>query len=511
MSDQQQLQRQPARVQSQRPLNTPLQTVVTTPQSRCQAALAECDITPPVGIFHRMWGAALHDQATGIHRPLIAGLLWLAPLDRPATSGQLIVSLDHCILDRVELDRLRTAIASSTGLPVAQILITLTHTHGSGWMSRSRALSPGGELIGPYLDQLAVQLARVAATLSSQLEPVTIVYGQGRCSLARHRDAYDPQQPGFVCGFNPAGPADDTLIVGRIVSSSGETLGVIVNYACHPTTLAWQNTLISPDWVGAMRDVVVAAESTGRAERAPVCLFLQGASGELGPAECYVGDPAIADRNGRQLGYAAAATLSALPPAGTQFEYAGPVVSGAILGTWEHRPLSQADSIAHGRWRWDSFHVELPYRDDLPTIAETLAERDHWRAEEVAAIASGDTARVQESRAQLEQRTRQLARLEALVPGRVWPLPVTVGILGDVIWIFVPGEHYQSLQQSLRTRLAPRPVFVTTITNDWQPGYIPPADVFGRGIYQELIAATAPGAAEQLLDEITARVAALLS
>ena len=24
-----------------------------------------------------------------------------------------------------------------------------------------------------------------------------------------------------------------------------------MNYACHPTTLAWQNTLISPDYVGA--------------------------------------------------------------------------------------------------------------------------------------------------------------------------------------------------------------------------------------------------------------------
>ena len=36
----------------------------------------------------------------------------------------------------------------------------------------------------------------------------------------------------------------------------GRTLGTIVNYACHPTTLAWQNTLVSPDYVGALREVV---------------------------------------------------------------------------------------------------------------------------------------------------------------------------------------------------------------------------------------------------------------
>ena len=49
----------------------------------------------------------------------------------------------------------------------------------------------------------------------------------------------------------------------------------MVNYACHPTTLAWENTLISPDFPGAMREVVE------RATAAP-CVFLQGASGDLG-------------------------------------------------------------------------------------------------------------------------------------------------------------------------------------------------------------------------------------
>ena len=50
---------------------------VETPQSRCRAGLARADITPPVGIYNRMWGAALHDRATGVHRPLLATALWL--------------------------------------------------------------------------------------------------------------------------------------------------------------------------------------------------------------------------------------------------------------------------------------------------------------------------------------------------------------------------------------------------------------------------------------------------
>ena len=53
---------------------------VDTPQSRCEFALAQGNITPPPDIYHRMWGAAKHDRATGIHRPLRASVVLLAPL-----------------------------------------------------------------------------------------------------------------------------------------------------------------------------------------------------------------------------------------------------------------------------------------------------------------------------------------------------------------------------------------------------------------------------------------------
>src|SRR5213078_1736439 len=151
----------------------------------------------------------------------------------------------------------------------------------------------------------------------------------------QHRDFWDEVNEIFVCGYNPKRHADDTVLVARITSVSGKVCGTLVNYACHPTTLAWDNRLISPDYPGAMRETVEKA--TG----AP-CVFLQGASGELGPREGFVGDTAVADRNGRQLGHATLAALEALPPPGTRFEYAGPVVSGATIGTWAHRPLNEA-------------------------------------------------------------------------------------------------------------------------------------------------------------------------
>src|SRR5437773_8074831 len=163
-------------------------TRVDTPQTRCRAGVARGDITPPVGIYHRMWGAALHDRATGVHRPLLATLLWLEPLGAAGGQRQLVVALDHCILDGVEIQRLCEAISKATGIPPEQAHVSLSHTHGSGWMSRTRAHLPGGDLIGPYLDGLAPRLAELARTAAASAQPATIVYGLGRCSLAAHRD-----------------------------------------------------------------------------------------------------------------------------------------------------------------------------------------------------------------------------------------------------------------------------------------------------------------------------------
>ena len=106
--------------------------------------------------------------------------------------------------------------------------------------------------------------------------------------------------------------------------------------------------------------------------------------------------------------------------------------------------------------------------------------------------------------------TRQLTRLQALKPGRSWSLNVTVGILGESVWIFVPGELYQVFQTELRKRFAPVPLFITTLTGDWQPGYIPPASSFGYGIYQEVIAATSPGSLELLIEELSRTLRKLL-
>lgn len=469
---------------------------VDTPQTRCRAGVARGDITPPVGIYHRMWGASVHDRATAVHRPLLATLLCLEPPDGVTEFRQLIVALDHCILDGVEMERIREAIGRAVSLETGHIHVALSHTHGSGWMSRTRAHLPGGDMIGPYLDGLVERLAELARGAVEGVRPATITYGHGRCALAAHRDFLDVKLNRFVCGFNPGGAADDTVLVARVTAENDAVLATVVNYACHPTTLAWDNSALSPDYVGAMREIV--EQHTG----AP-CVFLQGASGDLGPREGFVGDWAVADRNGRQLGFAVLSALEALPPAGTRFVYAGPVVSGTTIGTWKHEPVDAAAPARQSRWQCLRWTVDLPYRHDLPTLAETKQDQAHWEAHEAAAP---DAERARECRARVEQARRQIARLTVLPAGKTFPYAVSLLQLGESRWLFVPGELYQTFQQTLRQRFPDLPLVVATVTGDWQPGYLPPASSYGYGIYQDVIAAVGAGAMEVLIEAIARRI-----
>jgi hypothetical protein len=472
---------------------------IDTPQTRCRAGHARGDITPPVGIYHRMWGAAAHDRATGVHRPLLADVLWLEPPAGDPPRGQLIVALDHCLLDGAEVERMSAAVCRASGIAPAQVHVTTSHTHAAGLMLRSRAAFPGGDLIGPYLDSVAETLADLASQAVRRARPATILYGSGHCNLAAHRDAWDERTGQFVCGLNPGGPADDTVLVARIVDDGGGPIASVVNYACHPTTLAWDNTAISPDFVGAMRETV---EQHGGGP----CLFLQGASGDLGPREGFVGDPAVAGRNGRQLAFASLAALESLPPPGTRYAYQGPTVSGAVIGVWRHEPLEQREREAQARWHCQQWTLDLPYRADLPTAEEARRQQAHWQAEEAQAREAGSLAAARDCRARVEQMTRWLARLGEIPPGLAFPLRITLWRLGGAVWLFVAGEHYQTLQTSLRARFPGRPIVVVTLTGGWLPGYVPIAAAYGKGIYQESIALVAPGCAEALLEEIASRI-----
>src|SRR6185295_10996653 len=98
------------------------------------------------------------------------------------------------------------------GQPKETILVVFSHTHGAGLMGLERASLPGGDLIPGYLRSIAGSASKLVADCVAGLAPVSIVYGEGSCRLAGHRDFFDEEREQFVCGYNPSAPADATVL-----------------------------------------------------------------------------------------------------------------------------------------------------------------------------------------------------------------------------------------------------------------------------------------------------------
>ena len=478
---------------------------VTFPQSRCQAGVARRDITPPVGIYHRMWGAATHDRSTGIHRPLTATILTMQPETPDSNSKPVVfVAIDHCLLWNREMSDLLDRISQSSGVERCQIVVFFSHTHAAGLMGHERVELPGGELIPAYLAVLAETIADGVREASQQLQPAVLSYGTGRCNLATNRDFKDEKLGRFVCGFNSEGEADDTVGVIRIARADDRsTLATIVNYACHPTTLAWDNTLISPDYPGAMCEVVEAATD------AP-CFFIQGASGDIGPRHGFVGDTAVADQNGRQLGYAALAALEDLPPVGARMKYGGAVISGATIGSWGYEESSVTQSEQAAVWREQRSEIDLTYRDDLPRHDVLQREAADWKAKEAAATEAGDDDAARDARAMIERMTRRLVRVAHLDDAETYPYPIRLWKMGDAVWVALDGEHYNILQRNLRRHFAGVPLIIGTLANGSNVWYLPDEDSYGKGLYQEDASILAKGSLEKLEAALIQQIEKLL-
>src|SRR5579864_1914874 len=164
--------------------------------------VAREDITPPLGIYARNWGAAKTDIAEGVHRPLTATVLTLRSVD--GGNPLLLAALDLGWWKSVEDERhVRSAVIEALQLDPARVMINCSHTHAGPATSREDHDQPGGELIAPYLDQVRDAVVRAAKRALASEAPGFLTWTTGRCSLAANRDLPDPSRNRWVTGMNP--------------------------------------------------------------------------------------------------------------------------------------------------------------------------------------------------------------------------------------------------------------------------------------------------------------------
>ena len=101
-----------------------------------------------------------------------------------------------------------------------------------------------------------------------------------------------------------------------------------------------------------------------------------------------------------------------------------------------------------------------------------------------------------------ERKQRLLHRLKQLPSGESFPLETIVLRLGGAVWVIVQGELYSVMQKSLRERFPGTPLIISTLASHWGASYLPPKEIYDKGIYQESIAIVAAGSLENVIETI---------
>jgi hypothetical protein len=453
----------------------PANIIWEPPTTRIRAGLSQQEINPPIGIRTASWGAAKRHVSTGVHNAITTTALAVIPDSGPLN---FLVTVDWGWWQGKADDlAVRGEVMKALGIDENQLMLHLTHTHAGPTTASDVSNEEGGEFVSAYHAKAIAQIVAACQEARDSSVVANITWTYGKCDLAVNRDL--PCGVEDVLAYNPNVPADDTLTVGRVCDEAGKVLGVIVNYACHPTTLAWANSKVSPDFVGEARLIVQDRV------KAPM-LFLQGASGDLAPRDGFSGDTELADKNGRILGFATLAVLEGMLPPATRIRFSNTVESGALLGEWTQEPFNPKSVSEVVR-----IDVNVPLQR-LPSIEE-LQER--WKDVDAGAR---------------ETRIRRAMKLRDgyIVDGSATH-PVWIWMWGDAVIVGQPGEAYSHFQTELRRLHPNRVIFVLNCTNGPGYMYIPTPEAYERVRYQAWQTLLASGALEKIIFETSAAISRL--
>jgi neutral ceramidase len=265
-----------------------------------RAGVARAFVTPPLGIY--LIGYADRDGGCrSVHDDLTATALILDD----GTTQLVIIALDMLALNEQIVERVRIGVAERWQIPGDQVMICCSHTH-SGPIAYADEKSKRKDR--RFIDDLVDRLVALVGEALAGRVPATITYGQGEAPVAINRRQLLPDGE-MIIGVNPDGPVDRSLNVLQVRHDQSDApLVTLVNLACHATVLGPNSYAVSADWPGAMRRTV--EEVAGG-----LCMFLQGATGNLNPHhEWGEDDLGAMEHIGRNVAEQVLGNLTALKP-----------------------------------------------------------------------------------------------------------------------------------------------------------------------------------------------------
>lgn len=231
--------------------------------------VAQRDITPPPGSTMYGYSARGATVSEGVHDPLFAKVLVL----RDATTHVVLIALDLGGIPGAVMNNVREAVSRDAGLE--HLLFAVSHSHSAANFQRNFPSEAA-----PWSQDVERLLIEAILEANASVAPVQIGVGQGLVEEGHNRRVVKEDGTVEMLWSNrdriPTHPVDHSVSVIRVMHRENEALATIVNFTCHPVVLGPDNLQISADFPGAMARHV-EAQSGG------LCLFLQGACGDINP------------------------------------------------------------------------------------------------------------------------------------------------------------------------------------------------------------------------------------
>ncbi len=437
-----------------------------TDSEQLQAGTGVADISPAPGIPQGGWGAQMHQRSRGNDLPLQARALVL----QSGGERLAIVDADAIGFDTAVTERIMTAICATAGLSRDRVRFSCTHTHSGPNTFRLPMIREGLDMALSYIEALPGQIAGAVWQASRTLRPARFGIALGECDINVNRRSQDGEQRTFV-GHNEAGVVDRTVSLLRFDTTVGQPIATILHYACHPTTMAWENEFVTPDYPGAAKRVV--EESLGGA-----CLFLQGATGDLGPRRGFTGDLKVYRRLGTILGHEAAKLAWNIDTQPTRLELRGIQESGARIGLYDEVPVEKPPTVL----RMKSTTVDLPARlqpdpDEMERIAQLR------RSELSELQRRGTVQQVRDANARATQAGMAADRARLVFGKTSIPWPLQVIRIGDAALVSVAGEPFSEIGLRIKAE-SPFPYTLVSGYSNGGFGYIPTREAFPHGGYE---------------------------
>jgi hypothetical protein len=353
-------------------------------------------------------------------------------------------------------------------------------------------MKDGADALKRYYAQLPDRAAGAARAGLAALRPARVAAGSGESRVAVNRRERAPDGR-MATGVNPEGVIDPQVFVVRIDGRDERPLAAIVGYTAHPTTMGPTNRRFSADWPGHLKRTVESL--TGA-----VCVFAQGATGNVGPGpEGYTDDARVIQRIGRTVGCEAARVYYGLrlPPA--HFRHERVWESGAPLGKW----AEVRDPDPDARVRVMTRGIRLPLRSHAPLDkAEAEAEDARRRLNDLidggAPLAEIEAATFATKRAAMA-----VTRSKSYAGKTEHPVELHVLQIGPAVLAGIPAEPFCEIGLAVKSRSPFPHTWFGGYVGGWS-GYIPTPVEYPRGGYEVDTSPFAPEAAARVIEETTA-------